>query len=172
MENYSKLLFSANDIPRMRDRTGAVLRRLIILPFNATFSPSDPDYDPFIRYKLEAPEVMEYLINLGIKGLKRVLINNKFTESCSAKKQLGDYELENNPIKQFYKEFGRENILNESTQYVFNKYQEFCAMNNLHAMSRIQFSRQVCDDLAIVSEQSRIDGKRMQIFVDNSINIC
>ena len=36
---YVKLLFSANDIPgRMKDKTGAVLRRLVIIPFNARFT--------------------------------------------------------------------------------------------------------------------------------------
>lgn len=35
---YVKLLFSANNIPRMKDKTGAVLRRLVIIPFNAKFS--------------------------------------------------------------------------------------------------------------------------------------
>ena len=33
----SKFLFSANNIPRIKDRTGAVLDRLIIIPFNAQF---------------------------------------------------------------------------------------------------------------------------------------
>lgn len=37
--NYSKLLFSANKIPRMKDSTGAVKRRLVIIPFDAKFSP-------------------------------------------------------------------------------------------------------------------------------------
>ena len=46
---FIKLLFSANDIPRMKDKTGAVLRRLVIIPFNATFSKDAPDYDPFIK---------------------------------------------------------------------------------------------------------------------------
>ena len=35
---YIKLLFSANDIPRMKDKTGSFLRRLDIIPFNAQFS--------------------------------------------------------------------------------------------------------------------------------------
>ena len=56
---YVKLLFSANDIPRMKDKTGAVLRRLVIIPFNAQFSNTDPDYDPFIKYKLTEPAAIE-----------------------------------------------------------------------------------------------------------------
>ena len=46
---YIKLLFSANDIPRMKDKTGAVLRRLVIIPFNAHFTSDLPDYDPEIK---------------------------------------------------------------------------------------------------------------------------
>ena len=33
--NYAKFLFSANNIPRMKDKTGAVQRRLVIVPFDA-----------------------------------------------------------------------------------------------------------------------------------------
>lgn len=35
---YCKLLFSANNIPRIKDKSGAVLDRLIIIPFDAKFS--------------------------------------------------------------------------------------------------------------------------------------
>lgn len=166
MENYSKLLFSANDIPRMRDRTGAVLRRLIIIPFNANFSSDDEDYDPFIRYKLESPEVMEYLINIGLKGLKRVLIANKFTESTKVEEQLKEYELENNPIKLFFKETGIENIKDQSTKKVFGRYQEFCVVNNLQPMSRILFTKTISQELGLESQQVRIDGKRIQLYVE------
>lgn len=64
--NYSKMLFSANKIPRVKDETGAVLRRLIIVPFNAKFTKDDKDYDPYIKYKLRSDEVMEYLILVGL----------------------------------------------------------------------------------------------------------
>lgn len=67
---FIKLLFSANDIPRMKDKTGAVLRRLVIIPFNATFSKDDPDYRPFIKYELTQQDSIEYLIRLGVEGLK------------------------------------------------------------------------------------------------------
>ena len=47
--NYSKFLFSANVIPRMKDKTGAVQRRLVIVPFDAKFTPNDADFRPFIK---------------------------------------------------------------------------------------------------------------------------
>lgn len=71
-----KLLFSANEIPRMRNKGfEAIKRRLVIIPFNAKFSKDDDDFDAGITWKLKKQDVAEYLIKLGIEGLKRVLTN-------------------------------------------------------------------------------------------------
>lgn len=45
-------IYSANDIPRMKDRTGAMQRRLLLIPLNGKFTADSSDYDPAIRYKL------------------------------------------------------------------------------------------------------------------------
>ena len=83
-EPYVKLVFSANTIPRIgkgRD-SSAILRRLVIIPFNAKFTSDNPNFRPFIGDSLQGQESMEYLITLGIAGLKRVLKNRKFTTSA------------------------------------------------------------------------------------------
>ena len=63
---YAKLLFSANAIPRVKDRTGAVLDRLIIVPFRANFSKGSPNYDPYIKYKLRKPENIQRFCHLAL----------------------------------------------------------------------------------------------------------
>src|SRR5699024_4107333 len=75
--NYSKLLFSANEIPRLGrgEDSGALARRLIIIPFNASFSKEDEDYNPNIKYDLQQEKALEYFIKLGVEGLKRILEN-------------------------------------------------------------------------------------------------
>ena len=83
LTNYSKFLFSANNIPRIKDKSGAVISRLVIIPFNARFTKDDPDFDPYIIYKITTENAMEYLINIGLEGLKRVLKSYSFTESES-----------------------------------------------------------------------------------------
>ena len=86
--NYAKLLFSANDIPRIKDKSGAVLDRLIIIPFNATFDKNAPGFDPFIKYKLRKPDVIEAFIQLALDGLCRVLTNQEFTTNDDIDKEL------------------------------------------------------------------------------------
>lgn len=165
--NYSKFLFSANNIPRIKDKTGAVQRRLIIIPFDATFSASDPDFNPYIKYLLKTEEVMQYLINLGIQGLKRVLLNRAFTSSTKVQKELDEYEEQNNPILGFFRECEDEEfpIENEPTNKVYKRYQEYCLANSLQPMSNIEFSKQVNRILNFKIVDKKINGKKFRIFV-------
>ena len=168
--NYSKLLFSANNIPRMKDKTGAVLRRLIILPFNAKFSESDPDFDPLIKVKLQTDEVMAYLINIGLSGLKRLIQNHMFTRSSKVQKELDEYEEMNNPILGFFAECENEDfkIENEPTNKVYKRYREYCTANSFQPMSNIEFSKQVNKVLGFITKLKKIKGKVFRIYVSTN----
>lgn len=161
--NYAKFLFSANNIPRIKDKSGAVLSRLIIIPFNATFSKDDPDFDPYIKYKLRSQDSMEYLIQIGLEGLKRVLNNRSFTTSDKVQKELEEYEETNNPILLFFKE--EIQIENEPTAHVYKSYCEFCLANSFTPMSNIEFSRQVKKHYEYDIVNKTIKGKKYRIFV-------
>lgn len=169
---YIKLLFSANDIPRMKDKTGAVLRRLVIIPFNARFSKYlpdgvtlDPEYNPYIKYELIEQSSIEYLIRLGVEGLKRIIENNEFTKSEKVQQQLEEYENENNPIKAFIDDCGVEMIENEPTADVYKRYQVFCAENSMQPMSNIVFSKQINKRLGFSVIQRKINKKNCKVFV-------
>ena len=163
--NYAKFLFSANNIPRIKDKSGAVLSRLIIVPFNATFSKDAPDYDPYVKYKLRSNESVEYFIQIAIAGLKRVLANQAFTQNEVVQRELEEYEENNNPILLFFKEFGEEFIVNESTSKCYMKYKEFCISNGFTAMSQIEFSKTVKRQFDCEIEDRRVGGKRYRVFV-------
>lgn len=163
---YTKLLFSANDIPRMKDKTGAVLSRLIIIPFGAKFTVKDPDFDPEIKYKLIQPQSIEYLICLGIQGLKRVIAaGGGFTTSVRVDKQIAEYERENNPISGFLEEHMEDEIVNESTSDVYAMYQIYCNEGNHTPLSKIVFSKQVNERLGTEVVVKNIKGKSIRMFV-------
>lgn len=165
--NYAKFLFSANNIPRIKDKTGAVLRRLLIVPFDAEFSKNDPDYDSSIKYKLQEPEVMEYLIVLGIKALKNIIEKQGFTESARVQGQLKEYEETNNPIIGFFDEMQIEEfqIENEQSDKVYKRYKEYCLANNFNPMSKAEFSKQLCRKLGMTTKTKKIGGKVYRIYI-------
>ena len=162
---YLKLLFSANDVPRMKDKTGAVLRRLVIVPFNATFSKDDPDYDPYITWKLRDKEVMEYVIRIGIAGLKRVIENNAFTESTKVQKEMADFELQNNPILLFLQEKELWEIVNRPTKEVHKAYKIFCIENGFTEMTLSTFSKELSRRCGLSVKRQRINGQLIGIYV-------
>lgn len=161
---YCTLVFSANDIPRTKDRTGAVLRRLVIIPFNATFSKDDPDYNPHIREDLKAQECIEYFIRLSIEGLKRVIANKAFTNSSAVQKQKDEYERENNPVLAFIDDVGEDAIINKPCNDVHYRYQLFCTENGYRSISTITFSKSINAALGTHSPQRYKNGKRFRIF--------
>lgn len=161
---YAKQLFSANSIPRIKDKSGAVLDRLVIVPFEATFSKDDPDFDPYIKYKLRDDSVMEYLIQIGLKGLKRVLDHQAFTICKKIEDRLEEYAENNNPTLMFFKESTDSEIFDKPTKFVYQAYVEFCFCNSLQPLSNIEFSRQVkkyyqCDIVI-----GKVNGKSYRMF--------
>lgn len=163
--NYSKLLFSANNIPRIKDKTGAVLDRLVIVPFNASFSKSDPDYDPHIKYKLRTEQAMEYLIQIALDGLKRVLDNNGFTICEKVQSELDEYNEQNNPIVGFFKDLDLEvDVLNQPTKNVYMRYKLYCNDNGFTPLSAIEFSKWLKKELSFESKVIKVSGKSSRIY--------
>ena len=166
---YVKLIFSANNMPRIKDKTGAVLRRLVIIPFNARFSESDADYNPNIKSDLTQDAAMQYLVKVGIAGLQRVVKNNHFTESKKVQKEIEEYEDFNNPVKGFFRECneqdGADYIFRETATAIYKRYQVYCAENNFQPESNTVFGRTLKSLFGVESKQKKINGKNVRMYV-------
>lgn len=138
---------------------------MIIVPFDASFTKDDPDFDPYIKYKLRDNLVMEYLIQIGLKGLQRVLENRSFTTSGKIVEQLKEYEETNNPILLFFNELSVSDIANQTTKSVYMKYTEFCISNGFQPISNIEFSKQVKKFYGLTVNVKRVDGHSVRVFL-------
>lgn len=165
--NYAKPIFSANNIPRIKDKTGAVLDRLVIVPFNATFSKSDEDYDPYIKYKLRSESAMEYLIQVALDGLNRVLKNNGFTICQAVQNELDEYSEQNNPVIGFLKELEPEiDIYNQPTRDVYLRYKLYCSENGFTPMSAGEFSKILRKEYDLEIKVVKVNGKSVRVFME------
>lgn len=163
---YCKLIFSGNTIPRLgrgRD-SDAIVDRLIIVPFNASFNKNTDGFTPFIKYQLRDSECMEYLIKIGIEGLKRVLASNSFTTTAAIDQELAEYEEALNPIMTFFEEIG-DGFDNEPTKKCYRLYDQFCFENAMKPISHVEFSRQVKEYFGYEIKTLRYEGKPTKIFV-------
>lgn len=162
---YCKLIFSGNTIPRLgRGRDAdAIVDRLIIVPFNASFNKDTQGFSPFIKYTLRSPNNMEYLARIGVEGLKRVLASNSFTTTDAINAELADYEESLNPINSFFDEVG-DTMLNEPTKKCYRMYDQFCFENAMKPISHVEFSKQVKERLGYAIKTIRYEGKPTKIF--------
>lgn len=163
--NYSKLIFSANELPRINDTSNGLMRRLVIVPFNAKFSSKDEDFDPFIIDKLKSPEALQYLLNIAIEGLKRILNTRKLTEVQAVEGEIKEYEKINNPVVAYMEEF---KIENEPVNDVYLAYATWCIDSGLKKLSKIQFGREL-KKRGYSSKGKTINGKTIRVYVKGEI---
>jgi putative DNA primase/helicase len=125
-----RLIFSANEIPKSRDKTEGWYRRLEIIDFPNTFSSSDPGFDPNLKVKLfkERPGIF----NWALKGLKRFKKQSKFTRSDPMKQAMADYMDENDSVKAFIRD---QAVIGPDKQVYgkifYEEYKAFCQRNGI-----------------------------------------
>jgi len=148
LKNYAKLIFSCNQLPRILDRSYGMYSRLVLIPFTATFSPHDPDYDPFIEDKITTPNALSYLLNIGLRGLRRLLYNNKFTEPEVVKQALEEYKRENSDVLTWIEEEGIDTkyLLTNTTNKLYSEFRDWCTRNEIKNPTSIKIFHKDIED--------------------------
>lgn len=166
LRSFAKFFFSANALPRLgrgKD-SGAILDRLVIIPFDAKFTKDDPDYDPFIKYKLREEPVMEALIAKAIPALREVLADQEFAQCDKVKKNLEEFERSNNPILEFFSDLEEKDYLHEPIKNVYANYSTFCLSNGLQSLSALEFQRVFRKHFGLVVKVLTINGKKVRVY--------
>lgn len=161
---YCKLIFSTNDMPRIKDRTGAVQRRLIMIPFKAKFSTTDKDYNQNITEDLCKQESIEYLISISIQAFQKVIERKSFTMPQSVKDELREYELLNNPVLGFLNETDEKDIVNQLKKDVYRRYQVYCQESMIQPLSEQQFGKTMKNECGYYDGQVRLNDKVVRIW--------
>jgi len=92
--NKAKLILTCNELPESFDNTYGFSRRLLIVPFEATFTSDDEDFDPKIDEKLDGE--LSGIFNLFYLAYKQVKENGEFSTSEKSKEKTSEYLLLNN----------------------------------------------------------------------------
>ena len=129
--NTAKLIFSANELPKMNDTTEGFIRRLLIIPFNNYFSESKRDGD--MLKKLTTEEAKSYWFNLAILGWNRLSRNNNvFTKSNLIEEEMTKWINSMNSIRRWFASpsFKIANYFEKTVNQMYVNYQQFCVQNN------------------------------------------
>jgi len=168
-ESYNiALIFTANKTPRVKDPTGAVLRRAMLIIFDNDFSVGSPARDNKILQKIKNEEEREGLLKLAVEGLKRLSERGYFEENEETIKNLIDFDFDNNPIKEFDYEMRTLKTdgwyIGKTADEVHSSYIFWCSQNEIRPLRKRNFTKEFKALHKLEIKQKRIDGERIYVF--------
>ena len=149
--NYARLLFSANELPRSQDRTYAFYRRWIIIPFEKTFTDDNADKNLLKKLKDELPGIL----NLALDGLKKLKVDGQFIETEKTIQAKEEYKKQNDSVAAFIDERVIESTDAFLTkQSFYREYKDWCENAGLKSVSQKspRFKMSIYDSLEKVDE--------------------
>lgn len=138
IKNTATLIFTANEPPTFKDKSGGIGRRFVIIPFDNTVKKVNLKMDEL----LSSDQAKSYLLNLGLAGISRLQRNhNKLSESPSIEQATQEYHLSGDSVLSYLNE--NPIISGTPCNSTYTDYEEFCNEANLKPVSATKFTRRL-----------------------------
>ena len=163
------LMFNSNEIPPIKDKSDAVLNRLLIIPFKANF---EGVKDESIKdEKLNNKIILEYILYTALH-----LDFDKFIIPEAVKKQLLNYRKENDSVFSFmlyYMDKGYHHVSCFPVRYLTDDYENFCYENGYNTRKRIgnAFTKHLNDNLKTSNYSYELKNHRFTKENTDELNI-
>ncbi|MBP5426706.1 MAG: bifunctional DNA primase/polymerase [Clostridiales bacterium] len=158
LKNTATLIFTANEPPVFKDKSDGIGRRLMIIPFDNKVKKRIYNLDEL----LSSDNAKSYLLNLALKGVKRILDNNlDLTSSETIEESTKQYYLDNDSVLSYLNDYPA--IENNPVSSIYEAYAEYCEDSNLKAVSLNKFSRRL-KSLGYDVIPSKMLGKTVRII--------
>ena len=171
-ENYAKLTFATNQLPKVGDDTDAFFRRWLIVSFPFKFSlnpkPGEKLADPTLAEKIIQHE-LPCVLNWAIEGLQRLMRNGwNFSYGKTIEETRRDYIRKSDPVRAFMQdalELKPDAWVPKPDLY--KAYVEYCIENKLPAVTEISFFMALAKYGIDTSktERKEINGKRVRVLL-------
>jgi putative DNA primase/helicase len=142
MEDYAKLLFSTNELPKEVEQTNGYFRRWLIVPFDVTIQEQQQDKE--LARKIIRSELAG-VFNWVLEGVKRLLIQKKFTECAAVARQLEEFKRQSDNVQLFLEDAGYRPSITESKylKELFSDYRSYCTDSGYRQCSIKSFSERL-----------------------------
>jgi putative DNA primase/helicase len=166
MRNYAKIIMACNELPKSSDMSHGMLRRLLIVPFNATFTKENRDIHIVNKLK----EELSGIFNLAMVGYNRFISQSGFTDSHTVEEEVKNYVDENDTVQNF--------ILDNCTvadsaivpaSKIYTAYSFYCDNGNMKPLNRIKFGKRLKQILQMkyrndMTDRQMINGMRQRVY--------
>ena len=138
---YATMLFSVNEVIDFKETGIYITDRLIVIPFNATFTDDNNNRNVNIGEELCQPTALQIIATRAIQAFSEVLKNGKFTIPSMVEEETKKYFLDCNNVAEFCGLYPIKEIIIKSKYY--DEYRKWCNRNNKEAVSNAIFGKRV-----------------------------
>lgn len=166
---YATMLFSVNEVIDFKETGLYITDRLIVIPFNATFTDKNNNRNINIGEELCKPLALQIIATRAIQAFKKVLENGKFTIPPSVEEETKKYFMDCNNVAEFCELFPIKDIMIKSKYY--DEYRKWCNRNNKEAVSNAIFGKRVLA-LGYRAERYSFGNNRHTYYASPNFNNC
>lgn len=146
--NRTKFMMACNELPSLNDFSHGMIRRLLIVPFEATFTEETADTEIEAKLRAELPGIL----NRVIEGYQRLVKNNKFTLAQKSIDAVNEYRDSTDTVNMWAQE--TVVITDDDGHFVssadlYMSYKNYCMKLGVFTVSLQKFSK----DFARLSSQ-------------------
>ena len=155
-----KLIYSTNTLPRFKDRSQGVWRRLMVMPFNVSIPQDQQNSELSQTLESELPGIL----NWAIEGLRRLLRQGRFTECSVCRHATDEHRFDCDPLMQFVDEcieFRPRAEMPKNCMY--DLYTHWCEKSGRKPTAKQTFSREFIK-IEGVGERRETTGMRRRFF--------
>ncbi|KAA9349573.1 DNA primase family protein [Larkinella humicola] len=142
MTEYAKLIFNCNELPADVEHTPAYFRRFLIVPFTITIP--EEEQDKQLSAKIIQSE-LSGVFNWVLDGLRRLLIQERFTDPIVVREQLEAYKRQSDTVRLFLDEQAYQPHIDAfiSLQDLYRHYKEFCIEDGYRPVKKLNFRKRI-----------------------------
>lgn len=137
----AKIMIATNALPRFNDRTHAIWRRILLVPFPKIIEDERQIKDLAEQLKRELPGIF----NWALDGLDKLNKTGRFIEPQESKALLEEYRRNSDPARAFLLEnyIYSPNGCGQPCKELYEKYVQYCETNNCRPLNNRHFGQHV-----------------------------
>ncbi|WP_062323903.1 phage/plasmid primase, P4 family [Halolactibacillus sp. JCM 19043] len=159
LNNKATLVFTCNEIPIFKDKSGGIKKRMRVIPCDARVVERDIEIDA----KLSTDNAKSYLLKLAIEGMRRIIEQGDLTECKAVSDITKEYFVQSDSVLSFLDNYS---VDGKVTKNAYMQYSAYCEESGLKAVGTTEFGRRLAKD-GYDWKQVRKNGKRVRVFYNS-----
>jgi putative DNA primase/helicase len=142
LEQYAKMIFNCNELPKDTEQTNAFFRRFLIVPFDIIIPEAEQNrnlHNEIIESELSG------VFTWVLKGLSRLLDQKNFSNCIASNRALEKYKTDTDNVKLWLDtdNYDRDDDIPTQLKEAYIQYSIFCNEGGFNKLNKMNFQKRV-----------------------------